>query len=511
MGKNKGRFVIVTPRAVSPAGTPPRIHPPLGAISVLAEAKRGGYEVFLLDAAAEGIKRHLEEPSYNPVTIEELDGVLYWKTGLRIEEIVTEIRKLEPDVIGLSCCTVVDRGEVAKTARTLKKAYPTTPIILGGHEASQWYREILGDTIFPIEAIPEIDYVVVGAGQPVINPLLRFLLEGGDPPKGVAYKKEREIVFTGATEFDPNKYALPDYSLLPRIEIPNRDKPVDIYSYLGNPHAGRIATILGAEGPVSYLPLLTSYGCGFYCSFCDTTEIWGGLKRYSVENVLQIIDQFERLYGLDYIDFMDNNFAGGDRNSREIAFQILSEISRRGYQIGFSNGLTFESMAREDFRLLRQFAEDDNVLHIAFPVENANDRILRMIRKPHNIRLVLKVLEFAREALPKTNKEGFFIGGFPETNGQPAETPDELENTYCFIEKCLREKLLDQAIFLTLSPVTRQYRLMWRKLYPIAPFEHCLFSKNTKIWPYPNELLEEMHQRVKHLNENLGRKVTRQL
>lgn len=130
------RFVIVTPRAVSPAGTPPRIHLPLGAISVLAEAKRNGYEVFLLDAAAEGLKKSILDPFYDPVAIEELDGVSYWKTGLRVEEIVAEVVKLAPDVIGISCCTVVDRGEVAKTAKALKEAFPATFIILGGHEAS---------------------------------------------------------------------------------------------------------------------------------------------------------------------------------------------------------------------------------------------------------------------------------------------------------------------------------------------------------------------------------------
>jgi radical SAM superfamily enzyme YgiQ (UPF0313 family) len=168
-------------------------------------------------------------------------------------------------------------------------------------------------------------------------------------------------------------------------------------------------------------------------------------------------------------------------------------------------------MMREDFRLLRQFAKDGNVRHIAFPVENGNDRVLRMIRKPHNLQMVRKTLEFAKKELYDTNREGFFIGGFPETNGEPAETPEELEKTYQFIKECLEKEWLNQAIFLTLSPVTREYRTMWRRLHPEAPFEHCLFSRNTKIWPYPNELLEEMHRRVEILNRQLGREVTRKL
>jgi len=512
MKKEIKKFVIVTPRAVSPAGTPPRIHPPLGAISVLAEAKRAGYRVALFDVAAEGLKKSLFDPKYNPVEEEILDGVRYWKTGLRMKEVAEKIAELEPDVIGISCCTVVDRGETARIAKTLKQTFPEIPLILGGHEASQWFREILGETIYPIDVIPEIDYVVVGPGQPVIVPLLKYLSDpNSNPlPLGVAYRgKDRHVIYTGEPPFDPNKFALPDYSLLPSLYLPNRQKPIDIYSYIGNPHAGHISVFLRtSKKTISYLPIFTSYGCGLSCSFCDTDK---RLRRYTIANVIKVIEEFEELYGIDYIDFMDNNFAGGDNTSREIAFGILKEIKAKRYQIGFSNGLTFESMMREDFRLLRQFAKDGNVRHIAFPVENGNERVLRMIRKPHNLQMVRKTLEFAKKELYDTNREGFFIGGFPETNGQPAETPEELENTYRFIKECLEKEWLNQAIFLTLSPVTREYRMMWRRLHPEAPFEHCLFSRNTKIWPYPNELLEEMHRRVEILNRELGREITRKL
>ena len=330
------RLVVVTPRAVSPARTSPRIHPPLGAISVLAEAKRNGYEVFLFDVVAEGLKKGVLDSSYNPVVIEELDGIPYWKTGLRVEEIVDEMVKLAPDVIGMSCCTVVDRGEVAKTAKALKEAFPATPIILGGHEASQWYEEILGNTPFLIGEIPPVDYVVVGPGQPVITSLLRCLDEPamGNLPQGVARRFNGRVEFSGLPEFQPDHFAIPDYSLLPRVEVAGRQKALDIYSFVGNPHAGRIGTILGIQGPVAYLPLLTSYGCGFDCSFCDTDK---RLVRYAVENTMEIINEFDRLFGINYIDFMDNNFGGGNNASRDLAFEILSQVASAGYQIGFSN------------------------------------------------------------------------------------------------------------------------------------------------------------------------------
>ncbi len=510
MKRNIEKFVIITPRAVSSAGTLPRIHPPLGAISVLAEAKRNGFEVFLLDAAAEGLKRGVSDSSYDPVVVENLDGVSYWKTGLRIEEIITEVTKLDPDVIGLSCCTIVDRSEVARIVKAIREVFPRTPIILGGHEASQWYEEILGNTLFPIEEIPGVDYVVVGPGQPIITSLLKYISEPStnNMPKGVAYKSGSKIIFTGSFEFQPDQYALPDYSLLPRVSVDGRKKPLDIYSYFGNPHAGRIGNILGINGPIAYLPLLTSYGCGFDCSFCDTDK---SLVRYAIENTMKIINEFDDLFGIDYIDFMDNNFGGGNCTSRNLAFGILSQVAKNGYQIGFSNGLTFESMSRENFHLLAEFSKNGNVRHIAFPCENGNDRILSMIRKPHTLSIVRNVLTFAKENLQTTNREGFFIGGFPETNGQPAEQPSELIETFRFITECLEQQFLHQAIFLTLSPITREYRKLWRQLYPTAPFEHCLFSKKTGVWPYPNVLLDEMHSNVKLINERLGRSVTRRL
>lgn len=506
-----GRFAIVVPRAVSPAGTFPRIHPPLGAIAVLSEARRNGFDSVLLDAAAEGLLASLSDPSYSPSETETLDGVCYWKTGLRNDEVVKQLDALAPNAIGLSCCTVVDRDEVARLAHDIKSNFPEVPLILGGHEATRWYREILGETAYRIEVIPEVDFVVVGPGQPTVTALLEYLSKPSahDLPPGVAFRDSGSVTFTGPSTFNPNAHATLDYGLLPRAHIEGRSHPLDLYSYVGNPHAGRIGSILASgNDPISYLPLLTSYGCGFDCSFCDTDK---KLVRYRVEAVMAMVEQFRTLYGIDYIDIMDNNFGGGPQPSRAVAFAILSEFSRESIALGFSNGLTFESMMREQFRLLQALAEHGNVRHIAFPCENGNDRVLRMVRKPHNITMIRETLEAAAEIPPSTNREGFFIGGFPETGGEPAERPDELEATFDFMTGCLEENLLDQAIFLTLSPVTREYRSVWRATHPEAPFEHCLFSRQTGIWPYAGELLDEMHARFEEFNYSLDRAVTRRL
>ncbi|MBU6390142.1 hypothetical protein KGQ31_01180 [Patescibacteria group bacterium] len=44
---------------------------------------------------------------------------------------------------------------------------------------------------------------------------------------------------------------------------------------------------------------------------------------------MEIINEFDRLFGINYIDFMDNNFGGGNSASRALAFEILSQVAVR--------------------------------------------------------------------------------------------------------------------------------------------------------------------------------------
>lgn len=509
------KFTVVTPRIVSPAGVVPRIHMPSGAIAVLGEARRRGHEVELIDSTAEGIRSamvrlgriHLASHEL-PVEEQPLGGERYWKTGMAIPTTIEMVARSEPDVIGISCATVADRGETRLLASEIRRAFPDRPIVVGGYEASEWYRSILGESPYAIETMPGVDYVVVGPGQPVVGPLLDYLAAGasGTPPKGVAWRDGSTVRYDGKPTFDPNDYALPAYDLLPHVQPPARDKPIDIYSMFGNPHAGVLADLLGSSETLAYLPLYTSYGCGFDCAFCDVDKI---LVRYSNANVMTMVESFSSLFGVDYVDLIDNNFAGGRAESRNIAFENLRSIASLNLGVGFSNGLTFESMNRQKFQLLELLAELGNVRHISFPCENGNDRVLRMVHKPHNTALINRVTTRARELLPSTNREGFFIGGFPDTYGQPAESPQEVATTLTYMEHLLANEYLHQAIFLTLSPITVHYRTLWREKYPEAPFEHCLFSRTTSIWPYGDEYLFEMHQRAKIANAELGRRVTR--
>lgn len=507
-------FLIMVPRSISPKGTMPRVHAPLGALAIASQAKQEGYNVKLLDASV-GMIDEQSRQNYFERCSETIvfDGIEYWRTGMRDNEIIDQIKAFEPDVIAISCCTVVDREDTKYLCALLKSVFPKTPLFLGGHEITHNYKDVLLKKV-ERNYIPNIEGISVGLGQPYIGDILKYLIEKAkgneaDYPKGFASCRDGKLVLPQLEEMNPNDYALFDYSLLRSVSVSDREKPYDVYSFIGNTHAGNISELLKNKGKtLSYFPLFTSYGCGYNCTFCDTDQY---LLRYSVENVIKMIEQFEELYGVDYIDCMDNNFAGGGKQSRVICFSILEYIHNKGYKIGFSNGLTFESMMRNDYELLKCFEQYKNVVHIAFPCENGNARVLKMIRKPHTVEMIVQTLSFSRDHLAEVNREGFFIGGFPDTFDQAAETPEEVSNTVEFIRFAIQNNLLNQAIFLKLSPVTSMYRDMWEKQHAEKSFVHCLFSKGTNIWPYDNELLEKARIEVMEINSTENRVVTRKL
>jgi len=139
--------------------------PPIGIGYIAATAKKEGHNVSIVDAS-----------------------VLHYN----IDEAKNAILRLNPDVIGIysMTCTIETAGALAKA---LKKD-SSVPIILGGPHATCFPRETLGD-------YSDIDYVVVGEGETVINPLLSAIKNGLEPSgiKGVFFRKNGRIIDGGKT------------------------------------------------------------------------------------------------------------------------------------------------------------------------------------------------------------------------------------------------------------------------------------------------------------------------
>ena len=159
-----------------------------------------------------------------------------------------------------------------KTASAAKEACPDAKIVMGGPHATFQDKEILRQ-----EKV--VDIIVRGEGEETLLELAKQPeLENIGDIKGITYRSGGEIVQTPTRPFIQNLDALPrpDYKQI----------PIEKYKINGK----RI------------LPIISSRGCPFQCSFCVASEMFGRTFRARSEgNVVDEIEWLKNEYGAEGI------------------------------------------------------------------------------------------------------------------------------------------------------------------------------------------------------------------
>lgn len=186
--------------------------------------------------------------------------------------IVSDLFRREPDVIGFSCY-IWNIEETIRVIGMLRKVRPELRIVLGGPEVSY-------DTVYWMNRLPDVDFIVMGEGEETFLHLLR---EIRDEQKyhfvfGLAYRKGDEVrINPGRPKLDLNA-------------IPSPHRFAEDLPYLGK--------------RVVYFE--TSRGCPFSCQFC-LSSIEVGVRYFDIErtkaDLLFLIDN-----GAKLIKFVDRTF-----------------------------------------------------------------------------------------------------------------------------------------------------------------------------------------------------------
>ncbi|MBM3204218.1 B12-binding domain-containing radical SAM protein [Candidatus Woesearchaeota archaeon] len=294
------------------------------------------------------------------------------------------------------------------------------PIVVGGIHPSlpEFTPHVIRD--------PNIDYVVMGEGELRIVALMNAIKEGKNPEfDGVAYKKE-----SGDVEIITNRQIkargglvgnLEGYVRFDELPLPARDLiDMERYFEIGVP-----------MGPFThgYRPdqIMTSRGCPYECNFCATVEYWGRLMRNrSPENVLREVDDLVKRYGVDEIQWADDNLTARSREAK----QIFNGLIERGYPLKWAtpNGLMLRSMFEKngegpvDNEMVDLMARS-GAYQVTFAVESGSQRVLRdIVHKPvpeqHRVRDLVDRIHGTGVKV-----HGMFIVGFP------GEKPEEVEMT----------------------------------------------------------------------------------
>ena len=378
--------------------------PPLG-VSYIASVIRNEVEVRIMDAVAEGF--------YHEVDLDE-NFLVY---GASYDDILARIADYKPDIVGITCLFSSVFPVVRELCKRIKSLDPGILTITGGTYPAFMAEELL-------RSEPNLDMIALGEGEYTMRDLVRALRSGSDLSSvdGLAWKENGNVRLNPQTRLIEN---------LDSIPFPARDLlPMKLYPKIIVPHSFAAKRRMNT-------PMITSRGCPAKCTFCSSSRFWGWKFRWrSAENVLDEISELIDKYGIQELQFEDDNFTANKKRAKDI-FRGMIE---RGYQISFNmpNGIAVWTLDDEMIELMKAAGAYEVTLAYESGCQEVVDKL---IKKPLDLEKARETTRKIRAAGIRTN--AFYIFGFP------GETLEQMRQTF----KYAREVKTDTAFFFIANPL----------------------------------------------------------
>jgi radical SAM superfamily enzyme YgiQ (UPF0313 family) len=318
-----------------------------------------------------------------------------WNVEIYVEDInVIDYNDLsDADLIGISTITptAINAYKIADKVR--KRGIP---VIMGGPHV----------TFMSDEALQHADYVIRGEGE---IPLMRFVdawerdAGMGDVPN-LSYRTRCGIVHNPMISHENNldQFPLCDFSLI-------KDKR-----------------------ELKVIPIQTSRGCPFDCSFCSVTGMFGRKYRYrSTEHIMEELRSYKN--SRKFVFFYDDHFGANRTRAKE----LLEAMLREDLPFRWSTQVRADvANDRELISLMKRAG-----CHTLFiGIESMNPDSLKEMRKHQTVDDIINAIKVINSF--DINIHGMFVHGFDN------DTWDSVRHTVKFAKKLK----LSSAQFLILTP-----------------------------------------------------------
>ena len=203
------------------------------------------------------------------------------------------------DFVCLTCYTE-SRFECLDFCSEIKERYPKIIVILGGPHVNTLDLQIL-------QKHPFVDIIVRGEGEIAISEIINGKSLKEIP--GVSWRSGSENIRNPfckrASDIDIFKF---DYELIPFVIHTWKDNEV--------PYAIK---------NLNAIPIITSRGCPFNCSFCAANRIWENTyRKVSQEEVIIRIKELIDRYNIRYFRFFDALFIGNENEIFKFCDLVMS-------------------------------------------------------------------------------------------------------------------------------------------------------------------------------------------
>jgi len=376
--------------------------------------------------------------------------------------VAREVSEFKPDIVGFG-------GVATSYPRTkamsdyIKSVFPGVLQIAGGALAST-AELILENTA--------IEVVFHGETEVSLPIFLEAIATNADCHKvaGVSYRERGEIVRTADPPQVKNldEIPLPAYHLIDvgvYVEDVNDWLPDMRRKQFLEPESGYIETVLAAARNTKYLPILTSRGCFYACSFCYRHQ--KGLRRHSVQYVISHMKLLKERYGIGGFYFADEMFNSDPQWILEFCDAVEEEGLKVFYQIG---GARIDRISDKMLDRLKA----TGCIVLSYGQESGSDTILKELRKG-----VTSWQNF--EGTVKTMKKGI-IAPVSLVVGSPSETNETIRETIAFLKKAkVKSFCINYLIALPKTPVWE-----YAKSHNLIPDEEAYLQAASRLGGEPN-------------------------
>jgi radical SAM superfamily enzyme YgiQ (UPF0313 family) len=309
------------------------------------------------------------------------------------------------DLVGVSTITPTAPRAYAISDRVRGLGIPT---IIGGPHV----------TFLPEEALQHSDYVIRGEGEIAFRRLLR------DFPS-------RESI-----------------SLIPSLSYQNNGKrfhnptcpPMINLDYIPYPDFSLLARPLKPIAGKTIIPIQTSRGCPYDCSFCSVTGMFGRKYRFrSADNVMEELSGYND--HKNFIFFYDDNFAANQKHTQELLERMIAA------KLKFKWSTQVRTDISKDKNLIKLMKRAGcHTVFIGF--ESVNPQSLKSMKKNQSIEDIRRASETFRTH--GIHVHGMFVYGFDD---------DDWATVKSTVRFAKHAKLSSsQFLILTPLPGTRSYQ-----------------------------------------------------
>jgi radical SAM superfamily enzyme YgiQ (UPF0313 family) len=354
----------------------------------------------------------------------------------QVRETVTRlVRKLDPEVVGLSIMTF-QRRTAARLIALIRALRPGVKIVVGGYDPSlapEAYEEM------------DVDYLVRSEGEVTFRELLRAVEQGsgvdgirGLSYRGLSYRCSRcrnDESWVHNPDRPPHR--LEDSEIRP----PNRDARV-LKGY----------TLLGRQVDV----IETSRGCTYDCSFCSIIEMRGrNFFTYSFDRVLADIRD-ARDHGARTIFLVDDNITLNVRRFEALCKAIIAAgLHKLDYFVQAmtsaiaNHGETLAPlMRRAGFRYV--FLGIENILEGDLEFLRASAKNTERTNGQNTGNATLKAIDYLHR------NQMYVVGGL--IVGSPGDTRESIEANLEFARRYVDWPYIQHPTPYPRTPMTKDFR-----------------------------------------------------